>query len=60
MQGPFYGADGTPRRDTLSPAEYEALLARRAAAEDYVQRRRAFAEDTTPGERRVILRLLRR
>jgi hypothetical protein len=44
----------------LSPEEYEALLARRAVAEDYVARRRALAEDSVPAERRVILRLLRR
>jgi hypothetical protein len=56
----FYGADGVPQRETLSPAEYEALLARRAVAEDYVARRRALAEDSVPSERRVILRLLRR
>jgi hypothetical protein len=57
---PFYGADGVPHRETLSPAEYEALLARRAAAEEYTAQRRALAEESVPDERRVILRLLRR
>ena len=57
---PFYGTDGLPARDTLTPAEYQALLERRAIAEDYVSRRRAVAEEAIPPQRRVLLRLLRR
>ncbi len=57
---PFYGSDGLPARDTLTPAEYQALLERRAVAEDYVARRRAIAEEPIPPQRRVLLRLLRR
>ena len=57
---PFYGNDGAPARETLTPAEYQALLERRALAEDYIARRRAMAEEPVPSERRVLLRLLRR
>ncbi len=57
---PFYDSDGLPVRSTLTPAEYQALLERRAMAEDYVARRRAIAEETVPAQRRVLLRLLHR
>ncbi len=57
---PFYDAGGLPARSTLTPAEYQALLERRAAAEDYVAQRHALAEEMGPPQRRVLLRLLRR
>jgi hypothetical protein len=33
---PFYGRNGEPQRETLTPAQYQALLHRRTAAERYV------------------------
>jgi hypothetical protein len=60
LQQPFYGPDGAPVQQTLTPAEYQALLERRAIAEDYVSQQRAIAEEPVPPSRRILLRLLRR
>jgi hypothetical protein len=57
---PFYGPDGRPVQQTLTPAEYQALLERRAIAEEYVAQQRAIAEEPVPPARRLLLRLLRR
>jgi hypothetical protein len=57
LPNPFYGADGSPQRETLTPAEYQALLERRALAEEYVARR--HAEQPVPIGRPILLPLLR-
>ena len=46
---PFYDPSGEPRRETLTPEEYQALL-----------ERGALVDDTMPPRRRALLRLLRR
>ncbi len=58
LPNPFYGTDGSPQRETLTPAEYQALLERRALAEEYVARR--HAEQPVPIGRPILLPLLRR
>lgn len=64
MPLPFYDQDGLPQRQTLTPAEYQALLARRAAAArdypgEYVVLGRV-SEEPVPTGRTMLLRLLRR
>ena len=52
---PFYDSQGMPRRQTLSPEEYQVLLRRRA----WLMRQHAIADESML-EDRPLLRLLRR
>ncbi len=54
---PFYDANGLPKRTTLTPEEYQALLAQGTLYDGYTA---PPPTDAVPARRRALLRLLRR